>query len=56
MESSDIVENYKEERLNICKTCDQYNSFGMCKMCGCIMVVTVRFPHYKCPLNKWGKK
>ena len=49
--ASDEVQN---QRLDICKSCDQYFSITTtCKRCGCFMKVKVQFNIAKCPLEKW---
>lgn len=51
-------ENMKQtanERLEICKTCDQFDSeLTKCKVCGCFMMVKTMIPRTRCPLDKWG--
>lgn len=46
------------ERLNICKTCDFWDSSalagsGRCKHCGCSTQAKIRLATEKCPVGKW---
>jgi hypothetical protein len=41
-----------EERLNICKACDEY-ALGVCKKCGCVMVAKTPLKFAGCPIGKW---
>lgn len=42
-----------QERLNICKKCEQYDN-EKCKECGCDLNIKTMFPYSECPLNKWN--
>lgn len=45
----------KQLRLNICKSCEYYNStFVQCKQCGCLLEIKTLWATEKCPLDKWG--
>ena len=41
-----------DERLSICNTCKCYVN-GICKLCGCFMVLKVKINTSKCPAKKW---
>jgi len=42
------------KRMNICKSCDQYDSVSIrCNNCGCFLKVKASWNSEKCPLNKW---
>ena len=44
----------KEQRLQVCKSCDSYDSGqDRCIECGCIMDFKSGFALESCPLNKW---
>jgi hypothetical protein len=44
----------KEERLNICRGCEFFNSrLEKCKKCGCFMKLKVSLKNAKCPIGKW---
>lgn len=47
----------KEERLNICKTCEHYNvaaNFAkLCSECGCILQWKTWLKNVECPKGKW---
>lgn len=45
----------RKERLDICRSCDQYMRMEKCAVCGCIMPIKVGLPHASCPLGKWSK-
>jgi len=50
-----VNEDMKQERLNICKSCDRYiHATTQCKECGCIMKMKTSIPHANCPLGKWS--
>jgi len=45
----------QQERLNICKQCDQYFQMtNMCMKCACVVPLKVKFIAALCPLHKWG--
>lgn len=45
-----------KERLQICKTCEKYDSITTsCKECGCILLIKTMLRFSECPLKKWGK-
>jgi hypothetical protein len=41
-----------EERLGICRSCDQYQE-NWCRQCGCQLALKARGRAFRCPLNKW---
>lgn len=43
-----------EQRYSICQSCDQLNSFNVCKECSCYMPFKTRIPWTDCPMNKWS--
>lgn len=43
----------KEERMNICRSCEHLVSFDRCKLCGCFMQYKTMIPGVRCPINKW---
>lgn len=44
-----------QARYNICKTCDVFNTaIKLCKECGCVMPIKVKFAAADCPLGKWA--
>lgn len=45
----------RKQRLDICRSCDQYMRMDKCAMCGCIMPIKVALPHASCPLGKWSQ-
>jgi hypothetical protein len=48
-----LPEEQRNQRLEICKTCDQFHSTDFCKVCGCYMPVKTYLPGSSCPLKKW---
>jgi hypothetical protein len=51
-------ENELKNRLEICRSCPEWDSFGFlgsgkCKMCGCSTKTKLRMATAKCPLDKW---
>ena len=47
-------DHIKEERMNICKTCEHFTGLQRCKKCGCFMPAKVLLARTKCPLDKWS--
>ncbi|KKM79072.1 hypothetical protein LCGC14_1353590 [marine sediment metagenome] len=43
-----------QERLAICNGCE-WNCWGLCRKCFCVINVKIRVPNEKCPLGKWTK-
>lgn len=44
----------KNNRLNICKTCEHYNdSLIKCNSCGCFLLIKAAWASEDCPLKKW---
>ena len=58
-ELKDKIEQVKETRLNVCKTCPFNSSNGKiqtlsyCKSCGCNLKAKAACLSCKCPKNKW---
>lgn len=49
-----LPEDQRNQRYDICKTCDQFNSMEFCKVCGCFMPVKTYMPGQSCPVGKWA--
>ena len=45
----------REDRLNVCKSCESLVAGVKCTKCGCFVNVKVVFLSMKCPDNKWNK-
>lgn len=45
--------NKREERINICKGCEDFTKLQFCKSCGCYMPVKVYLETATCPKEKW---
>lgn len=43
----------REERVQICKTCDKLSSLNFCEICHCFMPLKTYMKSQKCPDNKW---
>lgn len=44
----------KEQRRNICSSCNKYNTEeNSCNTCGCIVDTLMTFSTSKCPDSKW---
>jgi hypothetical protein len=49
-----VSDEIKQNRLNICKTCDKYDEEpNRCKECGCMLEYKTGFALDSCPLGKW---
>jgi hypothetical protein len=49
-----VVKEKAQERYNICKECDRYESITtLCKECGCITKLKVKLVTSTCPIGKW---
>jgi len=51
---ANVSDEKKNERLNICKTCDFFNPIiDQCKYCGCFLQIKTSWASEKCPIDKW---
>ena len=49
-----VNEKVKQERLDICRSCDKFNSQNTtCNECGCFLNIKTSWASEKCPLDKW---
>ena len=48
-----VGKEVRQERVNICKSCEHLTPFKICSQCGCIMPVKTWLTHAHCPTNKW---
>ena len=49
-----VDKSQAQERYNLCKNCDSYEPITtICKECGCVTKMKVKFSSSICPLNKW---
>lgn len=49
-----VSDEIKENRMQICRECDHYDSEQIrCKECGCMLEYKTRFSLDSCPLKKW---
>lgn len=51
-----VSDEIREERFNICKSCDQFHKqTEFCRICGCFMPIKTYVPTTSCPIKKWDK-
>jgi hypothetical protein len=50
------IDNYSEERYEICKGCEFFTPIKICSKCGCIMPMKVQIKSAECPIKKWEKE
>jgi hypothetical protein len=51
-----VSEEVKENRMQICRECDRYDSEQIrCKECGCMLEYKTTFALDSCPLKKWDE-
>ena len=48
-----VSDEQREQRFDICKSCDKLGERDFCKVCGCYMPAKTYLPHGSCPLGKW---
>jgi hypothetical protein len=52
-----VSDSIKQERLEVCKSCDQYNDKDKnnptCNECGCFLQIKTGWATESCPLKKW---
>jgi hypothetical protein len=49
-----IAKAIQNERTMICNQCDEFMAMtNMCRKCGCLIRLKVKFQAAKCPLGKW---
>jgi hypothetical protein len=52
--ATDTSKPQSEQRMEICKACDQFQSLlQRCAVCGCLMPLKVLFDNSVCPKGKW---
>lgn len=51
-----VTKEIRTKRLDTCKKCPELALFlgGICKKCGCAMLVKTWIESAECPSNKWG--
>lgn len=52
-ESHKVSKEIKQQRLEICKSCE-HNKVGVCSKCGCVLTLKTQWKATKCPVEKWG--
>lgn len=50
-----VEDDVREERYNICKSCEKFTIVKTCTECNCVMPVKVVWADSECPLGKWSK-
>ena len=49
-----VEKEVADKRYEICKSCDRFAKFTtQCKECGCVLLLKIIVPSFKCPLGKW---
>ena len=43
----------RERRLDICRTCEFFTKYEVCRKCGCAMRAKTRLDRAFCPVHKW---
>lgn len=49
-----VSDEDRNQRLEICRSCDKLGDRDFCKMCGCYMPAKTYLPHGRCPIGKWN--
>lgn len=49
----DIDELNRNDRMNICKECDNLSTLNFCALCSCFMPIKVWISASSCPEEKW---
>ncbi len=44
----------RQERIDICETCEYLNKAYFCKVCKCYMPAKTWVPNAICPMSKWN--
>jgi hypothetical protein len=47
------TKSQREQRIEICKTCDRLSLLKFCKECHCYMPLKTYIKSVSCPLEKW---
>ncbi len=50
-----VSKEVRNQRLEICETCEYLNSIKFCKLCKCLMPAKTWLKISSCPVKKWGK-
>lgn len=48
-----VSDDVRQERFDICKSCDKLTSAEFCKICHCYMPAKTWIPSSNCPIKKW---
>ena len=48
-----VSKEIREQRVELCKSCDNLNNVQICDLCGCIMPVKTWLKFSECPDKKW---
>jgi hypothetical protein len=52
-EKDRLAELDRNQRMDICNSCDRLSILKFCKECHCLMPVKTYLSFAKCPLGKW---
>jgi hypothetical protein len=48
-----VSQEVRNQRLNICKSCEKFNKISFCSVCNCFMPVKTWLLVSDCPIKKW---
>ena len=48
-----VEDSIKEQRMKICKSCENLTKVQTCTKCGCFMPLKTWFKTFSCPNGKW---
>jgi len=50
-----VPQNIADERMEICKKCDNFNILKICNQCGCLLTLKTNIKDTECPIGRWKK-
>lgn len=48
-----VDDTKRNERLDICNSCEHKSKIGVCKLCGCLLKSKTTYTKASCPIGKW---
>lgn len=48
-----VSKNEKNQRLQICQSCEHFTNLKFCKLCKCFMPAKTWLKISSCPIKKW---
>jgi len=49
-----VCSQIREDRLDICRSCDKFNGIQFCSLCKCFMPAKTWLVNASCPIKKWS--